>query len=113
MIISEGKLFRLSTPSTETEAEEDPSRLHAVGPNLGGYTQWVRWRAPTGKKLPQAQSSTPTRKKTLRMTLRVTRRLGGYCRGNIPPVGSSRGNNLRKHRAPIAPSARRLPTAPL
>jgi hypothetical protein len=35
------------------------------------------------------------------------------CRGNIPQVGSSRGNNLRKHRAPIAPSARRLPTAPL
>jgi hypothetical protein len=20
---------------------------YAVGPNLGGYTQWVRWRAPT------------------------------------------------------------------
>src|ERR1041385_8138702 len=39
------------------------------------------------------------------MTLRVTRRLGGYCRGNIPPVGSSRRNNLRKHRVPIAPSA--------
>ena len=23
-------------------ASEDPSRLHAVSPNLGGYTQWVR-----------------------------------------------------------------------
>ena len=27
------------------------------------------------------------------------------CRGNNPPVGSSRRNNIRKHRAPIAPSA--------
>src|SRR4051812_45008072 len=76
-------------------------------PNLGGYTQWVRWRAPNGKKLHQVQSSssTQTRKKTLRMTLRVTRRLGGYCRRNNPPVGSSRRNNLRKHWASIAPSA--------
>jgi len=54
MIISEGKLLR---PSTATEAREDPSRLHTVGPNLGGYTQWVRWCAPTEKKLPQVQSS--------------------------------------------------------
>src|SRR3954462_15493755 len=60
----------------EPRLEEDPNRLQAIDPNLGGYTQWVRWRAPTGKKLPQAQSSTSTRKKTLRMTLRVTRRLG-------------------------------------
>ena len=23
---------------------------YAIGPSLGGYTQWVRWRAPTKKK---------------------------------------------------------------
>ena len=57
MIGSWGKLLRPSTPSTALEAREDLSRLHAVGPNLGGYTQWVRWRAPTEKKLPQVQSS--------------------------------------------------------
>ena len=57
MIVSEEKLLRPSTASTTTEAREDLSRLHAVGPNLGGYTQWVRWRVPTGKKLLQVQSS--------------------------------------------------------
>ena len=57
MIVSGGKLLRPSTPSTATETGEEPSRLHTVGPNLGGYTQWVRWRAPTGKKLHQMQSS--------------------------------------------------------
>src|SRR4051812_10875209 len=112
---------------------------------LGGYTQWVRLCAPTGKKLRQGtrrhqqqknrRRSEPTarsrpesrrlhpvgalarphqkeaapsanistdKEETPQMTLRVTRRLGGYCRGNIPPVGSSRRNNLRKHQAPIA-----------
>src|SRR3954470_3647084 len=62
MIVYGGKLLRPSTPSTATETGEDLSRLHAVDPNLGGYTQWVRWRAPTGKKLHQVQSSTRTRK---------------------------------------------------
>ena len=57
MIGSWGKLLRPSTPSTATETGEDPSRLHTVGPNLGGYTQWVRWRAPTRKKLPEGKSS--------------------------------------------------------
>jgi hypothetical protein len=57
MIVSGGKLLRPLAASTTTEAREDPSRLHAVGPNLGGYTQWVRWRAPTRKKLHPMQSS--------------------------------------------------------
>jgi hypothetical protein len=29
---------------------KDPNRLQAIGPNLGDYTQWVRLRAPTGRK---------------------------------------------------------------
>ena len=59
---------------------------------LGGYTQWVRLRAPTGKKLHQVQSTFvyPDKEETLRMTHRVTRRLGGYCRGNYPRVYQSR-----------------------
>src|ERR1041385_5589559 len=65
MVVSEGKPPIPSTLSTTAEAEEDPSRLHAVSPNLGGYTQWVRWRTPTGKKLRQVQTSTPTRKNPL------------------------------------------------
>lgn len=37
----------------------------------------------------------------------------GFCRGNDPPVGSSRRNNLSRHRAPNALSpAGWLPTAP-
>src|ERR1041385_3710303 len=30
---------------------KDPNRLQAIGPNLGDYTQWVRLRAPTGRKV--------------------------------------------------------------
>src|SRR3954471_10376642 len=33
------------------QKREDPSRLRAIGPNLGDYTQWVRVRAPTGSKV--------------------------------------------------------------
>src|SRR4051812_14035147 len=30
---------------------KDPNRLRTIGPNLGDYTQWVRLRAPTGRKV--------------------------------------------------------------
>src|SRR3954469_16460913 len=60
----------------EAKGIKDPNLLHAVGPNLGGSTQWVRWRAPTGNKLHQLQSgfSYTDKEETLRMTLRITRR---------------------------------------
>ena len=78
---------------------------------LGGYTQWVRLRAPTGKKPHQVQSMSvyTDKEETLRMTHRVTRRLGGYCRGNYPRVYQSR--RLRAF-AECAPARlRRLPRA--
>src|SRR3954470_21505080 len=68
---------------------------------LGGYTQWVHLRAPTGKKLHQVQSTFvyPDKEETLRMTHRVTRRLGGYCRGNYPRVYQSHRFDARRVRA--------------
>src|SRR4051812_12689392 len=30
---------------------KDPNRLRTIGPNLRDYTQWVRLRAPTGRKV--------------------------------------------------------------
>ena len=46
---------------------------------------------PTGKKLHQVQSTFvyTDKEETLRMTHRVTRRLGGYCRENYPRVYQS------------------------
>src|SRR4051812_36033072 len=32
---------------------KDQNRLQAIGPNLGDYTEWVRLRAPTGRKVSQ------------------------------------------------------------
>src|SRR3954468_22852891 len=33
------------------QPKEGPNRLLTIGPNLGDYTQWVRLRAPTGRKV--------------------------------------------------------------
>ena len=36
---------------------KDPNRLQTIGPNLGDYTQWVRLRAPTGRKSPDLRTA--------------------------------------------------------
>jgi len=36
---------------------KDPNRLQKIGPNLGDYTQWVRLRAPTGRKVSRLEEA--------------------------------------------------------
>src|SRR3954469_8483934 len=36
----------------KAKSTKDPNGLQAIGPNLEDYTQWVRLRAPTGRKSP-------------------------------------------------------------
>src|SRR4051812_42414846 len=78
---------------------------------LGGYTQWVRLRAPTGKKLHQVQSTFiyTDKEETLRMTHRVTRRLGGYCRENYPRVYQSPRFDAIDRRPTARPPTAHLP----
>ena len=78
----------------------------AVGPNLGGYTQWVRWRAPTEtrEEFRPAASSRQKKKKG------AARRLAAWpVEPDRPgPPSSTEGSNathngsagaLREHRA--------------
>ena len=42
-----GALPRLREERRQSSCRKIRPDCSAVGPNLGGYTQWVRWRAPT------------------------------------------------------------------
>ena len=48
--IINNELIKRSSTGVFQRCVESPQRK-AVGPNLGGYTQWVRWRAPTKEKM--------------------------------------------------------------
>ena len=47
----------------------------AAGPKLGGYTQWVRWRAPTEKYKNQRRRN----KKDTRMAARESKNALLHC----------------------------------
>src|SRR3954471_18863826 len=49
----------------EATSIKDPNRLQTIGPNLGDYTQWVRLRAPTERKVSQFEEARKRRLKSL------------------------------------------------
>ena len=44
------KVLRADQSQNKANAPKVRPNYYIVGPNLGGYTQWVRWHAPTKMK---------------------------------------------------------------
>src|ERR1044072_4829441 len=53
--------------NNEHQRHKDPNRLQTIGPNLGDYTQWVRLRAPTGRKVSRSEDGVKEIRETHRM----------------------------------------------
>ena len=99
-----------TSPSASSTTARPSAQLFQVARRLGGYTQWVRSRAPTGSK-PRRLRSAAGRHQHLLLHRRplkpsaqlfqVARRLGGYCRGDDPRVCPRRRNDAQDGEATL------------
>ena len=65
--------------------------MQAIDPNLGDYTQWVRLRAPTGRKFSRMEEITKKKKqskvlKAYRMVAVDLLKVLGHGHGEIPQM---------------------------
>src|SRR3954467_8157600 len=103
---------------------KDPNRLRTIGPNLGDYTQWVRLRAPTGRKVSRLEEGQKEKQNIkIRTNCEQSARISGTtpsgCACAHPPEAKSpdwrrarRRNKIKKIRTDCEQSARISGTTP-